>query len=449
MAWLEKRHGKYRICYRDDAGKTRRTVAYSDKAASKQMMADLERALAHGERGLVDPFQAHRGRPLVEHVTDWVASLRERGKDDMYVAPCEARVMRLSAECGWRTLADIDADAFDRWRETATSKVAHNRKYSEGADRVPMGARTKNHYLETLRAFCNWCVKRKRIGGNPVAHVEKVDQAGALRRERRPLTEDELGRLLAAVPDEYQLLYRVALATGLRMDELRQLRWGGLRLANGDKPHVQLRAKATKARRADFVPLRAELAELLTLTRGVAIDGDNVFARVPRATEHRRWLAAAGIPYTDAEGRRADLHALRHTYGTLLSKAGVSPREAMELMRHTDLRQAMKVYTDPRLFNLSAAVERLPSIDLPLIGPKHPDGVGAGGTRVAIRVATCVVQGQSQVPTGRTHGAAQSSEVPLKEGDRHLLAGTGIDVKRAGDGIRTHDVQLGKLAFYH
>jgi predicted DNA-binding transcriptional regulator AlpA len=133
MAWLERRHGKYRICDRDGAGKTWRTVAYGDKAASKQMMADLERALARGERGLVDPFGAHRGRPLAEHMADWVASLRERGKDDRYVAPCEARVTRLAAECGWRTLADIDANAFDRWRETATSNVAHNRKDAETA----------------------------------------------------------------------------------------------------------------------------------------------------------------------------------------------------------------------------------------------------------------------------------------------------------------------------
>jgi hypothetical protein len=32
----------------------------------------------------------------------------------------------------------------------------------------------------------------------------------------------------------------------------------------------------------------------------------------------------------------------------------------MELMRHTDMRLTMKVYTDPRIFNLSSAVEKLP-----------------------------------------------------------------------------------------
>ena len=71
---------------------------------------------------------------------------------------------------------------------------------------------------------------------------------------------------------------------------------------------------------------------------------------------------------------RVDLHALRHTYGTMLSKAGVSPREAMELMRHTDLRQTMKVYTDPRVFDLSKAVEKLPAVSIALPAPTKPAG---------------------------------------------------------------------------
>ena len=51
---------------------------------------------------------------------------------------------------------------------------------------------------------------------------------------------------------------------------------------------------------------------------------------------------------------------MRHSYGTLLSKGGVSPREAMSLMRHTDLRLTMRVYTDPRIFDLARAIEKLP-----------------------------------------------------------------------------------------
>ena len=55
---------------------------------------------------------------------------------------------------------------------------------------------------------------------------------------------------------------------------------------------------------------------------------------------------ATGIPLTDERGHRVDFHALRTTYITRLQRAGVSPREAMELARHSDMRLTMKTYTD-------------------------------------------------------------------------------------------------------
>jgi hypothetical protein len=42
-----------------------------------------------------------------------------------------------------------------------------------------------------------------------------------------------------------------------------------------------------------------------------------------------RALAAAGIAKRDERDRGMDIHAPRHTFGTHLSKAGVTPRVAM------------------------------------------------------------------------------------------------------------------------
>ena len=46
-----------------------------------------------------------------------------------------------------------------------------------------------------------------------------------------------------------------------------------------------------------------------------------------------RDLNAAGIPKSDDRGRTIDVHALRHTFGTNLSKAGVAPRVAQNAIR--------------------------------------------------------------------------------------------------------------------
>jgi len=77
-----------------------------------------------------------------------------------------------------------------------------------------------------------------------------------------------------------------------------------------------------------------------------------------------RDLAAAGIPKRDADGKQIDVHALRHTFGTLLSVGGVAPRTAQAAMRHSELRMTMNVYTDPRLLDTAGALNALPSLPL-------------------------------------------------------------------------------------
>ena len=75
-----------------------------------------------------------------------------------------------------------------------------------------------------------------------------------------------------------------------------------------------------------------------------------------------RDLKLAGIPKRDEFGRTVDVHALRHCFGTLLSRSGVAPRTAQAAMRHSTIDLTMNVYTDPRLLDIHQAVESLPSI---------------------------------------------------------------------------------------
>ena len=84
-------------------------------------------------------------------------------------------------------------------------------------------------------------------------------------------------------------------------------------------------------------------------------------------------LQRAEITYADPQGRKADFHALRYTFATNLSKAGVLPREAMELLRHSDMRLTMKTYTDAGMLLTGEAVAKLPSYVTPngqiFVGP--------------------------------------------------------------------------------
>ena len=46
--------------------------------------------------------------------------------------------------------------------------------------------------------------------------------------------------------------------------------------------------------------------------------GELVFRRIPRIERFRRDLKKAGIAYKDQQGRVADFHSLRKTFGTNL-----------------------------------------------------------------------------------------------------------------------------------
>jgi hypothetical protein len=77
-----------------------------------------------------------------------------------------------------------------------------------------------------------------------------------------------------------------------------------------------------------------------------------------------RDLKAAGIAKRDDRGRTLDVHALRHTFGMLLSKGGVAPRTAQAAMRHSKIDLTMTVYTDPKLLDVRGALDALPSLPL-------------------------------------------------------------------------------------
>ncbi|MDY7011788.1 MAG: tyrosine-type recombinase/integrase, partial [Planctomycetota bacterium] len=90
---------------------------------------------------------------------------------------------------------------------------------------------------------------------------------------------------------------------------------------------------------------------------------DRIFPSVPKMATFKRDLERAGIAHVDASGRVVDFHSLRYTCGTILARADVAPRVAMELMRHTDMRLTMNLYADPRVLDTARVIERMPDLD--------------------------------------------------------------------------------------
>jgi len=105
------------------------------------------------------------------------------------------------------------------------------------------------------------------------------------------------------------------------------------------------------------------------LTTAPSLSADTPLFTVPRGLVRilDRDLQLAGIPKVDERGRTVDVHALRHTFGTMLSAAGVAPRTAQAAMRHSSIDLTMNVYTAPKLLDVAGAMEALPSLSLSAI----------------------------------------------------------------------------------
>jgi integrase len=95
-----------------------------------------------------------------------------------------------------------------------------------------------------------------------------------------------------------------------------------------------------------------------------------------------RDLRLAGIPKRDERGRVACVHSLRHSFATLMSRAGVAPRIAQAAMRHSSIDLTMNVYTDPRLLDVNAALAVLPELSLEAVPTTRVQEPEAAANRV-------------------------------------------------------------------
>jgi integrase len=77
--------------------------------------------------------------------------------------------------------------------------------------------------------------------------------------------------------------------------------------------------------------------------------------------ERQRRLKSDFLCHSNHDGLYADFHSLRHWFITGLARAGVSPKMAQTLARHSDIRLTLGVYTHVELPDRTAAIHSLPA----------------------------------------------------------------------------------------
>ena len=371
-------YGRYRLPGDLHAKTLRLETTDKDDARARlrELVSELEREAAGV--GVPKHLLEAAQKNLTAHLKDYLADLQASGRDEMYQANLRCRLVKLFKDCGWQHLKDVTPDSFMVWRGKQT-----------------FAAKTLNDYLDAANGLMKWMKRAARLEENPLQTVRKVKTAGRETVQRRALTEDEVRRLLE-VAGLRRVVYLTALNTGLRRAELAALQKGDCSLY-GDNAFLKVRASTTKNSKAATIWLNDELAaELKKVVKPGADLNEPVFERIPDMDQFRKDLVAAGIPYTDGQGRRADFHALRHTLATNLARCGVLPRVAMEFMRHSEMRLTNKTYTDVAHLPLAEAAEMLPQFLKGTGTQKRTHETGAAGLKLAFGGANDIRAGEEK-----------------------------------------------------
>lgn len=360
----------------------------TDKRVADQKMRELITELERETHGVGVPKATREAQqtPLLVHHAAFLAACESTKLSPNTLNKYRHSLPKLFERCGWKSLRDVSAPSFMAWRE-----------------RSGLLPKTVNDLLGSMRTMLLWMRRTRLILADPLSEVRKVhnDRLGSFRRS---LSIEELQRLLTKSPRHRAVVYQTIVYTGLRRAEMNGLKWDDFKLEDA-QPHVRVPSSISKNRKESIHYLRPELVtSLRTFRPADAKPEDFVFrGQMPRIPTFKRDLAAAGIPFEDVRGRRIDLHALRKTYGTMLAAAGVSPRVAMELMRHSDMKLTMGVYTDVAQLPMIAETARLPSLSLPNTSVVH------GQPEAESPEMRAQLRAQRRAQTGVAAGLGESS----------------------------------------
>ena len=282
----------------------------------------------------------------------------------------------------------------------ALGRIRLDKLTPERIQRFLVGKRTGGLSAETvtrMRAVLRVALERALRWGLVTRNVvDLTDPPRSDPHEVQPLTLDEVQSLFAAVKgDRLEVLYIVAIATGLRQGELLGLRWGDADLeakAITVRTQVQrvegklvLRELKTRSSRA-VVPLAPFAVTALRkhrvhqnaerLAADVWRDYDLVFPTsvgtpIERGNLVQHWHRVrerAKIP-----PRR--FHDLRHTCASLLHAQGVPAKDIQAILRHAQLAITMDLYTHVFAEQRQAAAD---AMDVALQATAKPGGRKGG-----------------------------------------------------------------------
>lgn len=225
-------------------------------------------------------------------------------------------------------LSDIDRqfclDMIDWFRNT----------YKHRLTGETISARTADTYCQTFRTMLNEAVRDGLMEKNPWNKLETIEKIKKPESKREYLTIDEIRSMIATdCPNELvKRAYLFSCFTGLRISDVRNLKWDNVYNENGQTYVSVVMKKTTKSL---YIPLSRQALKWMPEKGENASDG-YVFGNLVNygnVNENlKKWAEAAGIR------KHISYHTSRHSFATMMLTLGADLYTVSKLLGHSSVK---------------------------------------------------------------------------------------------------------------
>lgn len=224
-------------------------------------------------------------------------------------------------------------------------------------DQSSLGRNTAQKYLEALKSLLRRAVMERILPSDPSVPVRNIRVPAPVTyslslQELERLVKTPIGGKLGA---EVRRMFLFGVYTGLRVSDLRSLKWKQIH-----REPLSLTVQQQKTKEPVTIPLH-ETAFTLINDNSLHHSEEYVFplAATTKTSLNQylvMWGRAAGIE------KPLGFHVARRTFGTLILQAGSDLATVSKLLGHTNLRHTAR-YLKTDAERAKAAIESLPAID--------------------------------------------------------------------------------------
>ena len=248
-----------------------------------------------------------------------------------------------------KTLAEISPLLIEKFKRERAKVITRHKR--------PPHPATINHDLALLSKAFSLAIESGVADSNPVRKVKRLEEGGGRTRYLSPEEEVRLMAQLVGWKAYLKPIVKAALLTGMRQNEILMLRWSHVDFKR-DLIFVADPKWARDPRKTKGIPVNAELKRILLKQRAKST---NEYVFPGRANGHRSPTgvsSALRLALRAAKVTGFRFHDFRHTFGTRLGEANVSPFVIAELMGHASIKMTSR-YIHPSEAGKRAAVEVL------------------------------------------------------------------------------------------